>query len=226
MRGAGCVINDLWDRNLDKQVERTKNRPIASNKISVRNAAIFLATLLLLGLIILLQLNTATIILGFLVMPLIITYPFMKRITWWPQAFLGLTFNFSVLMGWSTITGNIGFPAILLYAGAIFWTLGYDTIYAHQDKNDDILAGIKSTALKFGQHSKLWISVFYTLSILLIFCASLSAKGFTPLSILVILPMLHFIWQIIKWNPDDQSSSLYIFRSNQVAGILILMSLL
>jgi len=226
MRGAGCIINDLWDRDLDKLVKRTKNRPIANGAISIKSAILFLATLLLTSLAILLQFNWLTIFLGLLVMPLIISYPLMKRITWWPQAFLGLTFNFSALMGWSAITGEITIPAFLLYIGGIFWTLGYDTIYAHQDKEDDAMAGIKSTALKFGNHSKLWVSIFYGLSITSIFCATFITKGLDPVSLLIIAPALHFTWQIKTWEPDNQSSSLSIFKSNKATGLLILLSLL
>ncbi len=223
MRGAGCVVNDLWDRDLDKLVERTKNRPIASGAVSTKAGLLFLATLLLIGLIILLQFNLVTVILGCLVVPLIISYPLMKRITWWPQAFLGLTFNFGALMGWSAITGEITAPAILLYIGGIFWTLGYDTIYAHQDKEDDAMAGIKSTALKFGKYSKLWVSIFYTLSILLILFANILTDGLGLASALIIIPALHFAWQIYKWEQDNQSSSLYIFKLNQITGLLILL---
>lgn len=150
MRGAGCVINDLWDKDLDKKVERTANRPLASGAITEKNAKIFLATLLLLSFFILIQFNSTTIILGFASIPLIAMYPLMKRYTYWPQIMLGITFNMSVLMGYSAVTGETSSTAILLYLGAIFWTIGYDTIYAHQDKEDDALIGIKSTALKFG----------------------------------------------------------------------------
>ncbi len=226
MRGAGCVVNDLWDRDLDRLVKRTKSRPIASGAISPKKATLFLATLLLISLVVLLQFNITTIILGFLAIPLIISYPLMKRITWWPQAFLGLTFNFSALMGWSAVAGEISAPTILLYIGGIFWTLGYDTIYAHQDKEDDAMAGIKSTALKFGKHSKSWVGLFYSLSILSIFCANVMVNGADPMSLLIALPVIHFIWQIKKWNANDQSSSLYIFKSNKIAGLLILISLL
>ncbi len=226
MRAAGCVINDIWDRDLDKLVERTKNRPLASGAISTKKAIMFLATLLLIAFAVLLQFNPTTIILGFLAIPLIISYPLMKRITWWPQAFLGLTFNFSALMGWSAVTGSISTPAILLYIGGVFWTLGYDTIYAHQDKDDDALAGIKSTALKFGKYSKLWVSIFYFISILFIMCANILVNNIDIYSLLIIAPALHLVWQIKKWQPNSQSSSLYIFKSNQAAGILLLISLL
>ena len=225
MRGAGCVINDIWDRDIDKQVERTRTRPIASGEISVKKALMFLATLLLMGLIILLQFNITTVILGIITLPLIISYPLMKRITWWPQLFLGLTFNFGVLMGWSAIAGGIGLSPILLYIGAIFWTVGYDTIYAHQDKDDDGLIGVKSTALKFGDKSKLWVAGFYALSFMLISVAILPNEKITiPLIIALSMLALHFAWQIKSWNPNDQESSLRIFKSNRNAGLIALLA--
>lgn len=226
MRGAGCVVNDLWDRDLDKMVERTKYRPLASGAVSTRKGMVFLATLLLIGLIILLQFNITTIILGVITIPLIMSYPLMKRFTWWPQAFLGLTFNFGALMGYSAITGEISSPALLLYLGGIFWTLGYDTIYAHQDKEDDIMAGIKSTALKFGKNSKIWVGGFYALSMASILGAHIIAGNTYTTSIFILMPILHFTWQIHAWNPNDQSSSLSIFKSNHITGILILLFLI
>ena len=225
MRGAGCVVNDLWDRDLDKMVERTKNRPLASGTVSIRKGVVFLATLLLIGLVILLQFNVTTIILGVITIPLIMSYPLMKRFTWWPQAFLGLTFNFGALMGYSAITGEVSASALLLYLGGIFWTLGYDTIYAHQDKEDDIMAGIKSTALKFGENSKTWVGGFYALSIASILGAHITTEDTYTTSILVLIPTLHFAWQLRAWNPNNQSSSLSIFKSNQIAGLLILLML-
>ena len=225
MRGAGCVVNDLWDRDLDKMVERTKNRPLASGAVSTRKGIVFLATLLLIGLVILLQFNVTTIILGIITIPLIMSYPLMKRFTWWPQAFLGLTFNFGALMGYSAITGQISLPSALLYLGGIFWTLGYDTIYAHQDKEDDIMAGIKSTALKFGENSKIWVGGFYALSTASILGAYIIAGNTYTTSILILIPALHFAWQLQAWNPNNQSSSLSIFKSNQITGLLILLIL-
>ena len=225
MRGAGCVVNDLWDRDLDKMVERTKNRPLASGTISTTYGLVFLATLSLIGLIILLQFNLTTIMLGFLAVPLIISYPLMKRITWWPQAFLGLTFNFGTLMGWSAVTGELQTAPLLLYFAGLFWTLGYDTIYAHQDKEDDILAGIKSTALALGKNSKLWITVFYALCIFFVILARVMAHKSSFTIVLILLPAAHFIWQLKKWAPDDAQSSLFIFKSNTMAGLLILLAL-
>ncbi len=222
MRGAGCVINDLWDRDLDKMVERTKGRPLASGLVTVKQGVWFLATLLLIGFVILLQFNITTIILGCLTVPLIISYPLMKRITWWPQAFLGLTFNFSALMGWSAVNGDVSASALLLYGAGIFWTLGYDTIYAHQDKDDDVMAGIKSTALKFGDNSKIWVGGFYALSLIFIIEAAYIANGLSYLLMFATFPALHLVWQIKSWKPDNQTSSLKIFRSNRDLGLMVL----
>lgn len=221
MRGAGCVINDLWDRDLDRQVERTRLRPLAYGAVSPRGAMVFLAGLLCCGLLILLQMNFVTVLLGFISVPLIVAYPLMKRVTWWPQAFLGLTFNFGALMGWSAVTGVVELPALLLYCGGIFWTLGYDTIYAHQDREDDMLAGIKSTALRLGARSKMWVTGFYAAA-WICFALAAGASGF-----LFLIPAgLHLFWQITTWNPDGAESSLKIFRSNRDFGLLVLTSLL
>ncbi len=217
MRAAGCIINDIWDRDLDSQVERTQNRPLACGDLSIKDAFLLLATLLLISFIILLQFNWITIVLGFLTLPLIAIYPLMKRFTYWPQIVLGLTFNFSALMGYSAISGTLAPEAILLYVGAIFWTIGYDTIYAHQDKEDDALIGVKSTALKFGDNSKKWVTVFYTLSIL---CIAL-AHGAIPPSLLIILPAAHAALQIFTWKPDIPESSLEAFKSNTLMGVMI-----
>lgn len=229
MRGAGCVINDLWDRDLDKMVERTRSRPLASGAVSVKHGAVFLATLLLLGLIILLQFNMATILLGFLSLPFIALYPLMKRITYWPQVFLGLTFNFSLLMGWCAVTGSLGLQPVFLYIGAILWTIGYDTIYAHQDKEDDLMAGIKSTALLFGAKSKDMVRLFYGLgAAFMVFgffaeLGDMSANPFLPFLaiILLMVAMVYMIRILQKWQPESQSSSLRTFKANYIFGILI-----
>ena len=208
-------------------MERTRQHPIASGKIPVKHALIFLATLLLLGLAILLQFNTTTIILGFITIPLIISYPLMKRITWWPQAFLGLTFNFGALMGWSAVTGALSAPALLLYLGAIFWTVGYDTIYAHQDKDDDALIGVKSTALMFGEHSKMWVSGFYAMAYLLLWLALWLGSDLSTLSVVVLAYLgLYGTMQIKMWDADDQESSLNVFKASRNAGLLVLLACL
>jgi len=224
MRGAGCVINDLWDRKLDQQVARTRLRPLASGAVSVRRALAFLAILLGIGLLILLQMSLIAILLGFLSVIFIVVYPAMKRITWWPQAFLGLTFNFGALIGWAAVTEIVEPPALLLYAAGFFWTLGYDTIYAHQDIEDDLRAGIKSTALRFGSQSRIWIARFYTASWLLFLLAFVTA-GAGPLSLIVLLGAgVHFRWQLKRWIPEDSASSLAVFRSNRDFGLILLLA--
>lgn len=222
MRAAGCVINDMWDRKLDRKVERTRHRPLASGLLSLRQAFIFLIILLVVGLLILLQMNAFTILLGFAVMPLIILYPLMKRFTWWPQAFLGLTFNFSVLMGWSAVAEDISLPAFILYASAIFWTLGYDTIYAFQDIEDDILAGVKSTARRFGAHAKKWVSGFYALVTFGLFIAFNMYESSMFSYVLIFGVALHLMWQLRIWKMDSPQSALHVFKANQWTGILIL----
>ena len=173
MRGAGCTYNDIVDRDFDAKVARTALRPIPSGQVSVRAAVVFLAAQLLVGLVILLQFNWFTVWLGIASLALVFTYPLMKRITYWPQAFLGLTFNWGILMGWSAVFGSIGWPALLLYAGGVAWTLHYDTIYAHQDKEDDALIGVNSTALKFGTATKPWLCLFSAIALLFSACRSL-----------------------------------------------------
>lgn len=222
MRGAGCIVNDLWDQDFDKQVERTKDRPLASGQINSKQAMTLLATLLLVSFIILLQFNLTTIILGFITLPFIALYPLMKRYTYWPQIMLGITFNMSALMGYSAVTGGLSGQAILLYLGAILWTIGYDTIYAHQDKEDDALIGIKSTALKFGEKSKLYVSGFYAASLSMVFLA----EPLNITSILILAPTIHAALQIQNWNIDQAENSLKVFKSNTITGLLILLFLL
>lgn len=223
MRGAGCIINDIWDRNLDNAVERTKDRPLASGKINLKQAMVFLFILLACGAAILLSLNQSAIVIGLCSIPLIIAYPLMKRITYWPQAFLGITFNFGALIGWAAITGTLGWPAILLYIGGIFWTIGYDTIYAHQDKDDDLSVGIKSTALKFGPESKKWLIGFYALAFLCLATAILSVNATILVILGLLAPFLHLIWQIYSWDIDNQDNSLQKFKSNRNFGLFILL---
>ncbi len=221
MRGAGCVVNDLWDRDLDRQVARTAARPLAAGTVTPRRAMVLLAALLFLGLLILLQLPRAAILLGGLSLPFIAVYPLMKRITWWPQAFLGLTFNFGALIGWAAATGGIALPALLLYAAGFFWTLGYDTIYAHQDIADDAAIGIKSSARRLGEKSKAAVALFYALCWLLLAAAFLAAHA-GPVSLLALpAALLHLIWQLKTWTPDNPASALKIFRSNRDFGLIV-----
>lgn len=226
MRAAGCVINDIWDRDLDKGVERTAQRPLAAGAVNVWQASVFLAVLLTIGLFILLRLQPVAILLGILSVPLIITYPLMKRVTWWPQAFLGLTFNFGALIGWAAVTGILEPAALLLYAAGFFWTLGYDTIYAHQDKEDDILMGIKSLARKLGDQSPKSIFSFYTIAAALLIFAFISA-GAGGLSVAALtFPVIYGAYRLKKWQPDNNASSLDMFRENRNIGLLVLLAAL
>lgn len=226
MRGAGCVINDLWDRDLDAMVERTKVRPLASGAVKTWQAVALLFLLLFLGLLILVQTSALAFWLGMAAMILVVAYPYMKRITWWPQAFLGITFNFGVLIGWAALTNEMSFAATLLYAGAFFWTLGYDTIYAHQDRDDDQMAGIKSTALLFGERSKKWVGGFYAASWSLIALAAFIGGAGTLSLGLLVLPGVHLLLQVLLWKIDSPASALRWFKSNRDCGLLFLLAFL
>ena len=221
MRSAGCIVNDIVDKNLDKKVERTKTRPIASGEISVFKSLIYVTVLCLIAFMILLQFNLLTIILGMSSMILAFGYPFMKRITYWPQLFLGLTFNWGILMGWTSIINNISIEPIILYIGAIFWTLGYDTIYGLQDVNDDEVIGVKSTSIKFKSNVKLFVGICYSLCVLLILILSIFMeidKYFIGLSIFFIYSL---IYQIKSFNPNNPKSCLNSFKMNNLTGALI-----
>lgn len=219
MRAAGCTINDLWDRNLDKGVARTRTRPLAAGDLSPPEALAFLGLLLFISFCLLIALPGTAILLGLLSLPFIVAYPLMKRITWWPQAFLGLTFNFSALIGWAAISDSLPLPAILLYVSCIFWTLGYDTIYARQDTEDDALMGIKSTALKFGDNAKLWVSGFYAAAFSLLFISVYSVIGVYAFCITP--AATHLIWQILRWDLNTPASALSVFKSNRDYGLLV-----
>lgn len=226
MRGAGCVVNDLWDREADAMVERTKGRPLPSGRVSIFGALIFLGALCLIGLIVLLQLNLFTIYVGLFSLILIVIYPLMKRITYWPQLMLGFTFNWGALMGWAAVGGELKLPAIILYIAGIFWTLGYDTIYAHQDKEDDIKVGVKSTALRFARKTKQWLSCFY----LICFSLIIFAGYLTGLNIFFFATMiaagLHLIYQLKSLDIDDRELCLRLFKSNHHFGALVFISIL
>jgi 4-hydroxybenzoate polyprenyltransferase len=226
MRGAGCVINDLWDRDIDARVERTRARPLAAGTVSVQNALLFLGVLLFIGALILLQLSRQAIFLGLLSMLLVMIYPLMKRITWWPQAFLGITFNFGALIGGAAVAGEVSFSVLILYLAGVLWTLGYDTIYAHQDKDDDAVIGIKSTARLFGDKSRVWVAGFYAGAWgLMMLAGMLGGAGIFFFSFMV-FPALHLAWQVWRWNPDEPASSLGVFKSGRDFGGLILLSFL
>ena len=221
MRGAGCTVNDIADKDFDTRVARTATRPIASGEISVPQAFLFLGLQLLLGLAVLMQFNTFSILLGISSLVLVAVYPFMKRITYWPQLFLGLTFNWGALVGWSVVTGNLAAPALTLYAAGIFWTLGYDTIYAHQDKEDDVLIGVKSTALKFGAATKPWLAGFYVITIVLLAGAgSLAGLGWSFYAALS-LGALHLALQTRNVDITDPKDCLAKFKSNRDFGLIV-----
>jgi 4-hydroxybenzoate polyprenyltransferase len=226
MRGAGCTYNDIVDRDFDAKVARTALRPIPSGQIGVRHAIVFLAAQLLVGLLILLVFNRFTILLGVLSLALVFTYPLMKRVTYWPQAFLGLTFNWGALMGWASVTGSLGLPALTLYAGGIAWTLHYDTIYAHQDKEDDALVGVKSTALKLGSRTKPWLGGFSIATIILFEIAMASAGLGWPAMLAVAAVALHLTWQILTVDLDDPADCLAKFRSNRWIGWILLLGII
>jgi 4-hydroxybenzoate polyprenyltransferase len=219
MRGAGCTYNDIVDRDIDAAVARTRGRPLPSGAISLRAAWRFLALQCVVGLAILLQLNFYSIVLGAASLVLVAIYPFMKRITWWPQAWLGLTFNWGALMGFAAKTGHLAWPAFALYAACFFWTVGYDTIYAHQDREDDALIGVKSTARLFGRRSRTWIAAFYLATLALLAVAAWP-PGLASALILVAVAF-HFVWQVARLDIDDPARCLKIFRANRDTGALI-----
>jgi 4-hydroxybenzoate polyprenyltransferase len=223
MRGAGCTLNDIADRDFDRKVERTRGRPIPSGQVSVTAAIAYLALQCLLGLVILLQFNWYSVAVGAASLVWVAIYPFMKRFTYWPQIFLGIAFNWGALIGWTAIHGALAPAPLLLYLGGISWTLAYDTIYAHQDKEDDILIGIKSTALKFGSISIYWIGAFFGLALILIDASVWLAGGGILSHIGIAGAALHAAWQLSRLDIDDSGRCLKIFRSNRDFGLIILL---
>jgi 4-hydroxybenzoate polyprenyltransferase len=225
MRGAGCTWNDIVDRDLDARVERTRSRPIPSGQVTVAAAAAFLALQALVGLAVLLQFNRFTIYVGFASLAVVAVYPFMKRITYWPQIVLGLAFSWGALMGWPATFARLDLPAFLLYAGAISWVIGYDTIYAHQDREDDALIGIKSTALLFRERTKPMLALFYTLAVALIALAGWSAGAGLVFALGLLAFAAHLAWQIARLNVDDPVNCLVVFKSNRDAGLILFVGL-
>ena len=227
MRSAGCIVNDIIDKEFDKKVSRTKNRPIASGKISIKVALLYAIILCLLALSVLLNFNQFTIILALGSMPLAFTYPLMKRFTYWPQLFLGITFNYGLILGWTTINGEIDVITIIFYFGAIFWTLGYDTIYGFQDIKDDEIIGLKSTSIKFKSNPYIFLSLCFSIFLILLTSTghlmSLSSKFF----FFVFLIFIHmFYFQLFKLNINNPNSCLHIFKSNNFLGFLIYIALI
>ena len=222
MRGAGCAYNDIVDRDIDAQVARTTVRPLPSGALAQRRAAAFLALLLLAGLVVLVQLNAFAIGLGAVSLLLVLGYPFMKRITFWPQIYLGLTFNWGALLGWAAVTGGLEAPAVALYGAGLFWTLGYDTIYAHQDKEDDMRIGVKSSALALAERTRPAVAVFYALTVALTALAGLLAglgEGFWGG---MGLAAVHLAWQVATLDINASADCLAKFRSNRWYGVLVL----
>jgi 4-hydroxybenzoate polyprenyltransferase len=226
MRGAGCTWNDITDRDLDAMVERTRSRPIPAGQVSVRQAFVFLVAQALIGLAVLLQFNRFAIVTGIASLAIVAVYPFMKRITWWPQIVLGLAFSWGALMGFAVTFGRIDRTALVLYAGSIAWVIGYDTIYAHQDAEDDALIGIKSTARLFGARTHQALMVFYGLAVVLIGVALELAGAGYPAWIGLAAFAVHLVWQIARLEIGDGALCLRIFKSNRDAGLLLFAGLL
>ena len=221
MRGAGCTVNDIADRDIDGRVARTATRPLPSGDVSLTQALVLLGVLLAIGFAILVQLGTVAIWLGIASLPLIGFYPFMKRITWWPQAWLGLTFNWGALVGWAAVTGTVDAPPIALYAAGIAWTLGYDTIYAHQDKEDDALIGVKSSARRLGEATRPWLYAFYCAAAALIGVAGWLAGLAWPFYIGLGLAAAQLAWQAARVDIDAPADCLAKFKSNKWLGLIV-----
>ncbi len=221
MRAAGCTYNDIVDRDIDAQVARTRSRPLPSGQVTVRQAAIFMGLLSLTGLAVLLSFNRFTVLLGLAVLPIVALYPFVKRVSNWPQAVLGLAFNWGALLGWTAVLARLDWAPVILYAGAIAWTIGYDTIYAHQDRDDDDLIGMKSTALRFGKATKPWLTAFYGFAWLAVTVAGLMAGAGIIFLLGMILAAVHLAWQVLSLDIDDADNCLARFRSNRDFGLIV-----
>ena len=220
MRSAGCIVNDIVDKDFDKKVQRTKSRPIASGKITIKRSLVYVSILCALAFLILIQFNFLTIMLGLGSMILAFSYPFMKRITYWPQLFLGITFNWGIVMAWSSINNNVSQEIILLYLAAIFWTLGYDTIYGAQDMSDDEIIGVKSTAIKFKEHMKLFVIVSYIITIFFVFYLFLDTQ-FNLSNILISFFAMSLIYQVYNFKINSPISCLTTFKINNLSGFLL-----
>jgi 4-hydroxybenzoate polyprenyltransferase len=222
MRGAGCTWNDITDREFDAKVARTASRPIPSGAVSVRGALVFLVLQMLLGLAVLVSFNNFAIAVGAAALLLIFPYPFMKRITWWPQAWLGLTFNWGALVGWATVTGSLSPAPLLMYAAGFFWTLGYDTIYAHQDKEDDALVGVKSSARRLGGRTRPYLFLFYGVTVLMLGASGWAAGMAWPFYVGLAAAALQLAWQAADVDIDSPQDCLAKFKSNKWFGLILL----
>ncbi len=226
MRSAGCIFNDIADKDFDKKVDRTKNRPIPSGRISTQESFVYIILLCLVAFIILIQFNFLTIILGLLSIPLLFSYPYMKRLTYWPQFFLGLTFNWGILLGWTALKGEISLEPILLYIAAIFWTLGYDTIYGFQDIYDDEIIGVKSTSIKFKKNYKLFVSLCYFICVLFLVILGFLEENRMYYFTILIFPAMHLLHQMTRLDRNNTNSCLIIFKSNNFFGLLVFLTLM
>ena len=226
MRSAGCAYNDIVDQNLDRSVERTRLRPLASKRISARSAWILIALFCAIGLIVLIQLDPVAQLVSLASLLLVAAYPFMKRITWWPQAWLGLVFSWGALVGWPAVAGTLDWPMLPLWLGGVFWVLGYDTLYAIQDKEDDALVGVKSTARLFGDRAPAMVGLAYGVAIVFL-CAAVWLVRADWVALLALSPAaLHLAWQAMRADPSDADLALRLFRSNRFTGLLIFLGLL
>ena len=226
MRSAGCVYNDIVDRDLDKRVERTRLRPLASGRVSLAAAGVLVGLLSLVGLVVLLQLNVIAALVALASLVLVAAYPFMKRITWWPQAWLGLVFSWGALVGWPAVTGSLGWPPFLLWLGTVAWVVGYDTLYAIQDVEDDALVGVKSSARRLGDKAPLGVAIFYGLA-LAGWAAAIWSVRPDWVALLALLPAaIHLANQALRADPGDGELALRLFRSNRIAGLLVFLGLL
>ena len=225
MRSAGCIINDIVDKDFDKKVKRTKTRPITSGKISVKKSFFYVIILCSLAFIILVQFNFLTILLGLGSMLLAFTYPFMKRITYWPQLFLGITFNWGIIMAWTAINNNISFEIIVLYLSAIFWTLGYDTIYGAQDMSDDEIIGLKSTSIKFKKNIRLFVSIAYLTFVILVIYLFKDFIGTNFFTFFLTMFILTLIFQLLKFKGNNLENCLKLFKLNNLTGLLLFLGI-
>ena len=227
MRSAGCIVNDIADKNFDQKVERTKNRPIASGKVSVKLASTYALILCGIAFLVLINFNKFTILMALISMPLAFTYPLMKRITYWPQLFLGVTFNYGLVLAWISISGEISIIPIIFYLGAIFWTLGYDTIYGFQDIKDDEIIGVKSTSIKFKNDPKKFLFISYCMFIISLFLIGILMNFKMYYFLFMIVPILHLlVFQISRLNTNLSLDCLIKFKSNNILGLIIFTNIL